>query len=102
MTKVSYSPPGPDEVLYFQLRRAITTLFKSHLVLLEDLGDRHDEALAKLRAALPEPYRAYVNLADYLTQEEGQRLRKHILDGGNETVREVERLLQQFEVEFKS
>lgn len=102
MTKIDYTPPGPDEVLRFQLHRAITTLFKTHLINMEDLGDRHDEALAKLRDALPEQYKAYVDLADYLTEEEGVRLRKRILDGGNDTWREVERLLTQFNIDYKT
>ena len=101
MTKVTYAPPGPADVLRFQLQRAIIALFKNHLTMMEDLGYRHDEALTKLREALPAEYKSYVDLADYLTEDEGARLRKRILDGGNDTWREVERLLQQFEIEFK-
>lgn len=98
---VVYDAQPPSEILRFQLTRTITNLFKGYLILLEDLGDSHDEALAKLKAALPEPYRGYVDLADYLTEERGTLLRKKVLDGGNDVIREVTKLLEQFDVEFK-
>lgn len=91
----------PNEVLRFQLHRTITNLFKGYLIMLEDLGDSHDEALAKLKAALPEQYRPYVDLADDLTPDHGALLRKKVLDGGNDVLREVTKLLEQFEIEFK-
>lgn len=97
---ISFVAPDPQELLRYQLERMITTLFKGYLIMLEDLGDSHDEALAKLKAALPEPYRGYVDLADYLTPERGATLRKKVLDTGNDTKREVEKLLEQFTVEF--
>lgn len=90
-----------NEVLRYQLHRTITNLFKGYLILLEDLGDSHDEALAKLKAALPEQYRPFVDLADDLTPERGALLRKKVLDAGNDTLREVTKLLEQFEVNIK-
>jgi hypothetical protein len=90
----------PNEVLRFQLERAVKNLFKGYLVLLEDLGDSHDAALAKLRAALPEQYRPFVDLADDLTPEHGVLLRKKVLDAGNDVLREISKLLEQFNVEF--
>ncbi len=91
----------PNEVLRFQLRRLVTNLFKSYLVLVEELGSSHDEALNKLRTALPENLRGYVDLADYLTPERGAALRKKVLDSGNDVCREVDKLVEQFDVEFK-
>lgn len=91
----------PNEVLRFQLRRTITHLFKSYLTLTEELGDEHDIALNKLKTALPDALRGYVDLADYLTPERGTALRKKILDGGNDTLREVDKVMEQFDIEFK-
>lgn len=90
----------PNEVLRFQLHRAITTLFKSYLVMVEELGDEHDVALGKLKTALPPELRGYVDLADYLTPSRGAALRKKVLDGGNDTLREVDRLIEQFNIQF--
>lgn len=104
MDKAPSSPlysVDPNEVLRFQLHRTITNLFKGYLIMLEDLGDSHDEAISKLKAALPEQYRGFVDLADYLTEERGTLLRKKVLDAGNDTLREIEKLLAQFNVEMK-
>ena len=97
---ISFVAPDPDAVLRYQLERMITTLFKDYLIMLEDLGDSHDEALAKLKTALPENYRPFVDLADYLTEERGVALRKKVLDSGNDTLREARKLLDQFTVQF--
>jgi hypothetical protein len=91
----------PNEVLRFQVHRVVTALFKSYLVLTEELGDQHDEALAKLKTALPEQYRGYVDLADYLTPERGALLRKKILDSGNDSLRSIDDLINQFNIELK-
>lgn len=97
---ITYSGPSPADVLRYQLHRNVTNLFKNYLIILEDVGDNHDEALAKLKNALPENYRGFVDLADYLTPERGQALRKKILDAGNDSLREIDKLVEQFQVEF--
>lgn len=99
----SFSALGatPSDVLRFQLTRSITNLFKGYLILLEDLGDSHDEAMAKLKKALPAEYHPFVDLADDLTPERGAILRKKVLDAGNDVLREVTKLLEQFDVEIK-
>lgn len=91
----------PKDVLHFQLDRNVRLLFREQLMLLEDLGKEHDLALDKLNDNLPEEYRKYVDLADYLTPERGQQLRKRVLDRGNDVLRNFEELLKQFEVNFK-
>lgn len=91
----------PKEVLRFQLDRNVRLLFRGYLMALEDLAREHDEALGKLDKALPDQYRPYVELADYLTPEKGQQMRKRVLDFGNDTLRSIEELLKQFEVTFK-
>lgn len=97
---ISFVAPDPDAVLRYQLERMITSLFKGYLVMLEDLGDSHDEAMDKLRAALPADLKGYVDLADYLTEERGVSLRKKVLDSGNDTKREMNKLLDQFTVQL--
>ena len=97
---VTYSV-DPEEVLRFQLHRIITSLFKGQLVILEDLGLEHDEALGKLYDALPDQYKPFVNLADYFTEQKGEILRKKVLDAGNDSKRQVDEILKTFNITLK-
>lgn len=92
----------PKEVLRFQQHRVITLLFRSFLITIEDLGVAHDEAMAKLAAALPAEYEKYLDLADYLTPERSKHLRKKILDAGGDADRALDELLNSFDIHFKS
>ena len=65
--------------LVFQLRRKIVNLYKNYLFILEDMKD-----------------------AGYdIPEEEYQRIRKRILDYGNDTIREIEENLENFDIELK-
>jgi|TARA_B110000196_G_C21077084_1_gene630519 hypothetical protein len=67
------------DFLVFQLRRKIVNLYKNYLFILEDLE--------KTGYDIPE--------------EEFQRIRKRILDYGNDTIREIEENLEKFDIELK-
>lgn len=99
--KVQYEPAQAAEVLRFQQQRIVTSLFRSYLILLEDLGLAHDEALAKLAAALPPEYQTYLDLADYLTPEKGKQLRKKVLDAGGDASRALDDILKSFVISFR-
>jgi hypothetical protein len=75
-----------DEAL-FHARKHMTFMFKQFLVLLEDLRFEHDNAMNKLKKALPEEYRSSVDLSDYFDEELFQRKRKRILDFGNQIIK---------------
>jgi len=67
------------DFLVFQLRRKIVNLYKNYLFILEDMKD-----------------------AGYdIPEEEYQRIRKRILDYGNDTIREIEENLENFDIELK-
>jgi DNA topoisomerase IB len=102
MDKVYTHTADPKEVLRFQQQRIITMLFRHFLTLLEDLGLEHDEALAKLSAALPPEYQTYIDLADYLSPDKSKHLRKKVLDAGNDSLRGLDEILNSFNVTFKS
>lgn len=105
MANPSNLPPisvDPEELLRFQIRRLVTVLFKQYLVILEDLGLEHDHALQLLYDKLPPEYRVYVELADYLDQEKGERLRKKVLSAGNDCCRAIDDILKSFTVTLKS
>lgn len=93
--------PSDDELLRFQLRRETTVLFKQQLEILEDLKEEHYNALQKLIDNLPEPYKKYVNLADYFTDEKFNTLRKRTLQRGNDTIRNMETIVNDFDIKLK-
>lgn len=72
------------------IRRNVTSLFKSFLVILEDLEQDHLMFIDKLKKSLPEDCHKSVDDADYLDEEKVQYLRKKILDAGNSCIRNLE------------
>ena len=65
--------------LVFLLRRKVVNLYKNYLFILEDLKkDGYD-----------------------IPEEEYQRIRKRILDYGNDTIREIEENVENFDIKLK-
>ena len=65
--------------LVFQLLRKVVNLYKNYLFILEDLKkDGYD-----------------------IPEEEYQRIRKRILDYGNDTIREIEENVENFDIKLK-
>lgn len=93
--------PSANEVLKFQSKRSVTIMFKNMLSLLEILYEEHDAALDKLYENLPEEYKKYVKLADYLDENKEDSLRKRVLDIGNDCYRTIEEMINNFNVTFK-
>lgn len=81
--------------------RSTKLLFKSFLILIEDLNRDHVINFSKLRKALPEEFGALIDQADYFDQHKLQYLRKKILDMGNETIRSNDNALDDFTISFK-
>lgn len=101
MESIKGNLPSEEEVLKFQIKRNITFLFKAYLEMVEDLIVEHDAALNKLEQNLPPEYKKYVNLADHLTDEKCENLRKRIIDRGNDCRRNLEEVLKQFEIRMR-
>ena len=59
--------------------KAIKLVFKSFLVMVEDLHIEHQIQFGKLKDKLPKEYLDIVDQADYLDEEKKQYLRKKIL-----------------------
>lgn len=74
-------------------------LFKSFLVLVEDLHSDNQIAFHKLKKHLPE-HADIIDQANYFDQDKMQYLRKKILDMGNESIRGSQNDLEKFIVEF--
>ena len=81
--------------------KAIKLVFKSFLIMVEDLHIEHQIQFGKLKDKLPKEYLDIVDQADYLDEEKKQYLRKKILDIGNESIRGVNEELSKISVEFK-
>ena len=62
----------------FQVRRKVTNLYKNFLFILEDQKSKQ-----------------------YNSEEDYQRNRKRILDYGNDTIREIEEILDNLEIRIK-
>lgn len=83
------------------IERHIVTLFKECLMIVEQLEEEHDEAMEKLYAALPPAYQAYVALADHFTEEKADRIRRAILQRGNDAKRAVNAELDQLDLDLR-
>jgi hypothetical protein len=91
----------PKDALDFVLSRQVINLFKAYLSILERENSRHIECLNKLSDNLPDEYRKYIDLADWFTDEEMARLRKEVLEYGNNTIRQIKEETAKYEIELK-
>lgn len=76
-------------------------LFKSYLLMLEDLKKTHEINFNKLYDELPEEYHSLINMADYFNEDYYQNYRKKVLDIGNSVLRDYNSELENLVVEFK-
>ena len=81
--------------------KEISSLFKTMLMLVEDMKKDHDFHYQKLYEELPEEYHGVVNTANHFTPEKLAWIRKRILDHGNESVRNMEKEIENYQVTFK-
>ena len=77
----------------------IKTLFKSFLILIEDLHKEHEINFDKLKKSLPEDQQLIVQ-ADYFDEDKLKYLRKKVLDAGNDSLRNQNEDLEKFTVIF--
>lgn len=90
------------KVLRFQHERIVKNLFKRFLVMLEDLEREHNTSLGKLHDALPAEYKPFVDLADCLDETKAAALRSKVLGCGNDALRELSDIVDQFTISLKS
>ena len=89
-----------NELLEFQVNRNIINLYKSFLIMMEDMHHQHQRSFNKLKTALPED-QDLINQADYWDEETMDHLRKRILDSGNHSLRELVGQIEQFKITTK-
>ena len=82
-----------------EAKRIITRLFKHSLTSLEDIRYQHQTALDRLKSELsPEQ----IEILNYLDFHRYSMLRKRALDNGNETIRDFDNFLENFDIELKN
>jgi len=87
-----------ENIVNFNIKRNITVLFKEVLKIIEDLKADNDEALWRLMESIPEEHKGKVVLAEFMTDSRCERLRKDILDRGNDCIRSIREQLDQVKI----
>lgn len=78
----------------------IAALFKTMLMLVEDMKKDHDFHYQKLYEGIPAKYHPIIKAADHFTPEKVDWIRKRVLDHGNEAIRKMEKELDNYQVTF--
>tara|TARA_R100000152_G_scaffold16589_1_gene8096 strand:- start:360 stop:647 length:288 start_codon:yes stop_codon:yes gene_type:complete len=86
--------------LALRSEREISALFKTMLLLVEDMKKDHDFHYQKLYENLPKEYHPIIDTADHFTPEKVNWIRKRILDFGNESIRNLGSELDNYTVSF--
>lgn len=92
---------NPKQLFLESNSKNIKSLFKSFLILIEDLHQDHDINFKKLKKNLPSEFHGVINQADYFDEDKLRYLRKKILDMGNEVIRETGTETENFTISFK-
>lgn len=82
-------------------RRFITSLFKHFLEMLSTIKAEHDEFYSALAEKMPEEYLTALYIGNPMTDDKFKRLRKQILDKGNDIIRDSDMELNNFSISFK-
>jgi|TARA_R110000824_G_scaffold18018_8_gene72070 hypothetical protein len=79
---------GARDLLQFQVNRNIVNLYKSFLVLTEDLHYENQAAFDKLKRVFPEDVEV-IDQANCIDEGRLEYLRKKVLDAGNNCARQT-------------
>lgn len=86
----------------FFYKREIVRLYKSYLVILEDIRSENNNALFKLSNQLPIEHIKTVELLNPLDDFRVDFYRKKILDNGNDCIRALDEELKKYKIDFRS
>ena len=86
--------------LALRSEREISALFKTMLLLVEDMKKDHDFHYAKLYEHIPKEYHELIDTADHFTAEKMSWIRKRILDYGNSSIRNLQEELENYQISF--
>jgi hypothetical protein len=88
------------ESLSRKSNKSISFLFKQYLLLIEDLKFEHDQFVKKIKQEIPSEHHNIIDNAETFNDEKLCRIRKKVLDIGNETIRSLDNELNDFSVNF--
>jgi hypothetical protein len=80
--------------------KSISFLFKQYLMLVEDLKFEHDQYLKKIKSEIPSEFHIIIDNANTFDEDKLSRLRKRVLDIGNETIRSLDDEMNDFTINF--
>ena len=80
--------------------KEVSRLFKSMLVLVEDMKKDHDFHYEKLYDNIPKKYHGIIHTANHFTPDKVNWIRKRILDEGNESIRNLYSEIDNYTVSF--
>jgi len=86
------------DLLNQQIKRIVTALFKDFLSILQEIQQENFANTEELKRKFPPEF---VNSVETLDFVKYSRLRKHILDGGNDSLREISLLIDMFSIKLK-
>lgn len=84
------------EFIALQINKSITRLFKAHLDNLEDVKSENESILSKASEKTSEEFTSSINSLD---DRKFEHMRKRVLDAGNDSIREVNSILDVFSYE---
>jgi hypothetical protein len=80
--------------------KSISFLFKQYLILIEDLKFEHDQYVNKIKLEIPSEFHNVIDNADFFDETKMSRIRKKVLDIGNETIRALDSDLNDYTINF--
>ena len=86
-----------EELLKFQLARNVTQLYKTFLVMVEDLNKENEIAFQKLKRQIPS-HTSSLDCANYFDDAKMEYVRKKILDAGNGCIRTMTGEMEKFDI----
>lgn len=87
------------EYILFHMHRNITSLFKSYIVITEDLQKEHEILLKKVEEEMGSEFAKNI---DYFDSNKYTYIRKKILDTGNEMLRDIDRQFDLVNIELNT
>ena len=86
-----------QELLKFQLARNVTQLYKTFLIMVEDLNKENEIAFQKLKRQIPS-HTSSLDCANYFDDAKMEYVRKKILDAGNGCIRTMAGEMERFDI----
>ena len=85
--------PPAAELIKAKAQQGTKRIIAATMSVVEEMADEHDNAMSKLRAALPKDYQKYVDLADWMNEARFEGFRARISKVTNDAYRDLEDMI---------